>query len=369
MKKALISTLLCISLLASLGAAAFGEEKSGVRVIDENELQEIAENYFAEKGITADGEDSWVGIGFYYSKTGESWFYNGDLWAYSASLYKVGNCMLLEDDLNEKGLSPESKIEGYSIAYQMQAALCWSDNDRGHDIVRYLGGGEYTDKCIDKIRSAYTSLSSEYCTDPDYSSDSRYTARFMTEILIYLLEHEADYPNVLGWMKQTQPGDYFRLKLRDEYEIAQKYGNYQGKPEGAYNYHNAGIIYTPSPIVLTVMGRSSIYSTETFGELAEIFAAYSLLLDERYEEAAAKLPEETPSAAETPAVTQTPAPAETPTVPPAETAAPTASPEKQEEKRGSSLPAIGGLGAAVILAVEAAVKYRKKGGSKYTPKH
>ena len=80
--------------------------------------------------------------------------------------------------------------------------------------------------------------------------------------------------------------------------------------------HNAGIIYTPTPILLVVMCDHMPGQLDALDELAEFFADYSLELDKRQAQREAEKQEEsaraeavaTPSPTATPLPTPEPAP-------------------------------------------------------------
>ena len=277
--KRIISVAIFLVMIFTFCTAACAENTStGYQVhnmIDDAELTSLIESCIAGEG----GDTS---IGFYYSQTGEEWYYNADVFMYSASLYKVPNCMLLEEKENAGEIDQTTNIYGYTVAQQEYASIVNSDNDRGHDIVRYNGGEEYGDKCSDRFIK-YTDLSQDYFTDPKFTEDSYYTARYYNKILMYLYNHSDEYSHVIECMKQTQPGHYLNLMRDYSYEVAQKYGEYPSKADGAV-YHAAGIIYTPYPIVVTVMTRNGNYNEQLFGDVANTLVGYALTLDERIDE-------------------------------------------------------------------------------------
>lgn len=344
-----ISLLLCALLVCCLGAPACAE---GGGLIE----QETFDNVILSVLGDYSGD---VSVGYYYSRTGESAFFDADKFMYSASLYKVPNCMLLEELENAGEITRDTKMYGFTVEQQEYAAIVNSDNDRGHDIVRYLGGEEYGDKCSDRFIK-YTSLDEDYFTDERFTGDSYYTARFYTEILTYLFNHSAEYPHVLEFMKQTQPGHYLHTMSDDVYEIAQKYGEYPDKDDGPV-YHAAGIIYCPTPIVVTVMTRNAGYNEKRFGEIAQALVNYTFELDEKAETMTVEAtpePTEEPQAVE-PAVEPDPTPAPTPE--------PTPEPVI-EHNTGFPVWIIVVCAAVFAGAAFLAIRLKPK-KEKYTPKH
>ena len=159
-----------------------------------------------------------ISVGYVYTETGESWYHNEDRWYYSASLYKVPLRML------------------------------------------------YAEK-----EAAYFSW--------EYRAYSCFSARFMTEVMNTLYSEPERFPGIAERLKEAQPGHYFRLKLEDcGYEIAQKYGNYHDEDGNDWN-HTAGILYTPNPVVLTVLTQYGGISEIIISDMAELFFDYTLKAD------------------------------------------------------------------------------------------
>ena len=346
------------SFLVPFGYAEETEQYEIHDMIDPDDLNSRIEYCIA-------GSSGDTSIGFYYSQTGEEFYYNADVWMYSASLYKVPNCMLLEEKENAGEITQDTEIYGYTVAQQEYASIVNSDNDRGHDIVRYLGGEEYGDKCSDRFIK-YTDLSEDYFSEPKFTGDSYYTARFYNKILMYLYNHTDEYPHVVDLMKQTQPNDYLHLMRDYSYEIAQKYGEYPSKEDGAV-YHAAGIIYTPHPIVVTVMTKNGDYNRQLFGNVANLLVSYALELDEKIDNERAEFEAR---AAQTPEPTQEPVEA---TPEPAPTIVITPKPEVIK-KNASVLPlilvgvAILSIGTLLFLKFKPKEEKKQK-KEKYKPKH
>lgn len=346
----IIIFLLAFCVAAGLAPPASAESSTGV--IDADELNALISECLGDYS----GD---VGIGYYYSPTGESWYSaDADVFMYSASLYKVPNCMILEEMENEGAINQNTEIYGYTVARQEHDAIVNSDNDRGHDIVRYLGGDEWADKCSDRFIK-YTDLPESYFSDSRFLGDSYYTARYYTQILSYLFEHSEEYPHVIELMQETQPGHYLHTMQDDAYTIAQKYGEYGDKDDGPV-YHAAGIIYCPSPVVVTVMTRNAGYDESRFGRIAQTLVNYTYTLDERYEQLQLDA-EETPEPTEEPV---------------AETPEPTATPEPTPEpvlEHDTDFPVwlvfvcAGVFAAAAFTAIK--LKRAKNKKEKYKPKH
>ena len=310
--KKLLSLLLCMVMLCSLGITAFAQDTTAESetsepaeaaessetaadtaqisggLIDEAYLQQIISDYVADSGM-ASGESA-VSIGYCYTATGDMWFYNGDDWYYSASLYKVPVTMLLEEKENAGEITQDTVIESqYStgtVADMEHKSIVYSDNYTGHAMVEYLGG-TYSGKCTDQTIK-YTDLSEDYFPDSFYDY-SYYSAKYYTEVLKYLYDNKDLFPHIIPYMEeaveyeQSADGLYFLSSV--DYEVAQKYGSYiENQGQGDNNIHVGGIIYTPNPIIVTIMTKNQTNADIKIGDIASLLVDYTLELDSQVEE-------------------------------------------------------------------------------------
>ena len=101
----------------------------------------------------------------------------------------------------------------------------------------------------------------------------------MTEVMYTLYSEPERFPGIADRLKNAQPGHYFRLSLEDcGIEIAQKYGNYRDEDGNDWN-HTSGILYTPNPVILTVMTQYGGISELIISDLARFFYDYTLSAD------------------------------------------------------------------------------------------
>ena len=258
--------------------AAEAAENSGI--IDAALLNQWADDFATEHQLTDSYKD--FSIGFCYTGTGDSWYYNADVWMYSASMYKVPVSMLLAEKVASGELTQQSTVSGITVEYAESTALVYSNNDSGHAIVSYLGG-TYAGKCSDQTEK-YTDLPSDYFSS-DFIDVSYYTARYMTQVMKTLYDGgEEKFPHVIEYLLQAQPGAYFRLsqKVESSYQVAQKFGAYE-EPNGNNNNHCTAIIYTPTPIIVTVMTRNVMDYQNIIAQVGEYLADYSLERDQQVE--------------------------------------------------------------------------------------
>ncbi len=273
----LLSLLLCLTLLLSLAPAALAEE--GESIIDEDKLNAWIKEYVAAHDLSGGGQD--FSVGFCYTATGDCWYYNGDVFMYSASMYKVPVSMLLAEKEAAGELSQDSYLGGQKLRDLEYKALVKSDNPSGHGMLAYLGrddSGKASELCMQ-----YSSLSREYFHQ-DFFDYSYYSARFITQVMRTLCEGgEERFPHIIEYLLQAEPDEYMNLKLKGKYQVAQKYGAFEER-NGNYNNHITAIIYTPTPIVVTVMTRNVGNFQPRMAEVGEYLANYALELDEKYPE-------------------------------------------------------------------------------------
>ena len=294
----ILSLMMTILLLAATCTAAFAEaapaagaaavpgadtqlpaaEDSGI--IDAAALQQWMDNFAQEHNLKQDYMR--FSVGFWYSGTGDSWYYDADQWMYSASLYKVPVSMLMAEKEAAGELTLESVVNGTTLEYLESTALVYSNNDSGHSMVSWLGG-TYNGKCSD-MTIKFTDLPDSYF-DQDFYDVSYYTARYMTQVMRTLYQGgDAKFPHVLDYLKQAQPDDYYNRNaaLKGSYTIAQKFGAYE-EGNGNNNNHCAAVIYTPNPIVVTVMTRNVGEYQNIIAEVGGHLAEYALELDQKLE--------------------------------------------------------------------------------------
>lgn len=266
--------LSCILLLLLFPVPGFAEE-TAFKALSDEELQELVESYAAEKGVNPE----LFSVGYVYTETGESWYYNGDKEYYSASLYKVPLMMLFAEMEADGELTQESEIYGMSLSYIEDEVLISSNNPIAYSMMCYLG----EPAAVRAMFQRYSSLPADYYSW-NFCSYSYFTARFMTDVIQTLYTQEERFPHILEKLELAQPGHFFRLGLGDEeYAIAQKYGSYHDDSDNDWN-HTAGVIYTEHPFVLTVMTRYGGMSENIISDLAVLLKDYTLKADQRLEE-------------------------------------------------------------------------------------
>lgn len=295
----ILALIMTVLMLSAVCAAAFAEaapnegaavaapeadaqlpaaEDSGI--IDAAALQQWMDGFVQEHNLNQDYMR--FSVGFWYSGTGDSWYYDADQWMYSASLYKVPVSMLMAEKEAAGELTQDSVVNGTTLEYLESTALIYSNNDSGHSMVSWLGG-TYAGKCSD-MTIKFTDLPESYF-EQDFYDVSYYTARYMTQVMSTLYQGgDTKFPHVLDYLKQAQPDDYYNRNaaLKGSYTIAQKFGAYE-EGNGNNNNHCAAVIYTPNPIVVTVMTRNIGDYQSLIAEVGGYLADYALQLDQNLE--------------------------------------------------------------------------------------
>ncbi|MBE6991969.1 MAG: serine hydrolase [Ruminococcaceae bacterium] len=147
----------------------------------------------------------------------------------------------------------------------MQKSLVDSDNDTSELLLRYAYEGQGYDHYLDRIKIYGNYDFSGF--DREMLYDNYFPCDYMIGCLQYLYEHSGDYETVINYLKQAQPGMYFRRYL--SCEVAHKYG-YLGD-----NYNDVGIIYTETPFLLACYTDGLPNGENVVGRLAELMAEYT----------------------------------------------------------------------------------------------
>ena len=270
--KKIISLALCLALILSLSLSAFADEADG-GVIDPAALQKLVEDFVAERKLNPEN----ISVGYVYTGTGEEWYYNGDAWYYPASMYKVPLMMLLAEKVADGELTQDSDLGGYTVALAEEYIISYSNNDYAHYVRKYLGGDEVWRQEAKK----FTTLEEDYYHS-DYMNYCYFSPRYITQVVKTLYNESQRFPNIIESMLVARPTHDFRLSeyMNNTYEIAQKYGSYADAQGDNWN-HNTGIIYTPTPFVLTVMTKNIDNYEKLISDMALMFEEYTLSLEQK----------------------------------------------------------------------------------------
>ena len=283
--------VLAMMILTPAGALpAFAEESSEGATpppeitedghIDAERLKQWVEDYL--KTDHWDEPQCSMSIGLWYSGTDESWFYNPDEWMYGVNWSKLPISMVFAEKLANGELSNDSVITGLQLEYALQTVLENSSGSSFYSMVTYLDGNTVSN-CAELVPQ-YAGLPDSYYTDEFYQQ-SYYTARIMMEVTKTLYQGgDERFPKVLEYMKKSQPWDMFNRDdyIRDVLHTSQTHAASWGDGAGDY-IHCTGVIYTPTPIVLTVMMKN-ISDLDIMGGVAHHMAVLGVELDAKQKE-------------------------------------------------------------------------------------
>lgn len=195
--------------------------------------------------------------------TGETYTFNDEKFMVAGSTYKLPLNMYYYEMEREGLIEPDAIVSriGVPLNEAHYKSLVLSDNDVSIGMLYNLG--EFDDYKI-AMRKYFTMEDSEI--DSMYYVDNYYCTRMMMDALSYLYEYRADFEEMINYMKEAQPGQYFKSGVT-EYEVAHKYGMF----EGALN--DVGIIYAPQPFLLAVYTQD--VDEWVLVETAALFTAYN----------------------------------------------------------------------------------------------
>lgn len=303
-RKTLISLFVVLSLLLSLHLGSFSAlaedyvpellpaPAADGHMIDGDTLKQFFDNYLHEN--YCDGEDQCLSIALWVPDTDEYWFYNPDVWMYGVNWYRLPVSMYLAEKVSKGELTMDTVVNGITLEYAITTALAATSNPSASSMVLYLGGN-MTTNCAD-LTKGLSNMPDSYFVD-EYYQENAYTARLMLEITKTLyLGGEERFPLVEESMKEAMPEDFFKRdwNVGHDYVIAQTNAAYWGDGAGD-RVHCTGILYTPAPIVLTVMMKN-IADMDIMGGVAWRFAHLGAALSERLQ-SQESVPAETAAAA------------------------------------------------------------------------
>ena len=262
-----LALLLVLAALLALfpAPAAFAAQEEEEWDFSVLTLDEAVEAFRKEHRLN----ESNFAMGWYDTVGGEEWYYNADAWFVAASMYKLPLNMLYADALASGELTEKTALRGrWSVESAMRASMVKSDNNAAVTLLNGLG---LKNKESRERMAAYSGLSPEELPAAYFTRNSM-SPRFMIGTLRALYEGGEKYDVLLDYMKQAQPGRYFRYGEDWEWEIAHKYGAIAGFR------NDCGIVYTPRPFLLVVFLKDVSGGEKLLGELCRMATAYSLSL-------------------------------------------------------------------------------------------
>ena len=205
-------------------------------------------------------------LSYYNTVTGESYAVYDTTFMVAASTFKLPLNLYYYEMERRGEIESDAFIPraGTTLDVAHRESLVHSDNDLSIGLLYNLG-----DFCTYKslMRDAFFTMPEEQI-DYIYYADNYYCTSMMMDTLKYLYENRGDFEEMIGYMKQAQPDQYFRAGVT-EYEVAHKYGWY----DGAVN--DVGIIYTEEPFLLAVYTKD-VYGEQIVADAAALLTAYNV---------------------------------------------------------------------------------------------
>lgn len=226
--------LIAVLLLCSIPALAYEIPTD----FTDLSLDDVMNDFMQACGLN----ESNFSVSYTNTVTGETYAFNDTAFMVAASTYKLPLNMYYYEMEHEGIIASDAYISraGMTLDQIHYESLVNSNNEVSIGILYNLGQFRDYKNCM---RKYFSMTDSEI--DYIYYVDNYYCTRMMMDALGYLYEYRADFEEMIGYMKQAQPGQYFKAGVT-EYEVAHKYGWY----DGAVN--DVGIIYTPQPFLLAV---------------------------------------------------------------------------------------------------------------------
>lgn len=222
---------LLVVLLAAIFAGTCRAENAAQRPLEE----QIAD-FRAEYGL----DEQNFSLSYYNTVTGESYGWNDTHFMIAASTFKLPLNLYYYEMEHDGEIRSDARIAGTTLADCHYQSLVWSNNEVSIAMLYRLGDFR-TYKQL--MRKYFTMDDSQI--DPIYYQDNYYCTSMMLDCLKYLYAHSDEFPEMLEYLEEAQPGAYFKRDVK-EYAIAHKYGFY----EDAVN--DVGIVYTTEPFLLAV---------------------------------------------------------------------------------------------------------------------
>ncbi len=248
--------MLALALLLALPAAA-ADDLAAEYGFETNSLDEIMAQFMANYSLN----ESNFSVAYYASGDGTEYRFADDVFRTAGSMYKLPLNMYYYDQERSGAISSDLTINGWSLSTLHRETIVNSNNDMAIAMLYHLGSFRQ-----------YRELMTQFC-DQDYPAayyaDNNINAGYMLAVLKRLYENQNDYAELIGYMEQGAPGQYFQHYV-DEYVVAHKYGYF----EGAVN--DCAIIFTPEPFLLTALTQDVGYAETTLGRLAELLTAYTV---------------------------------------------------------------------------------------------
>ena len=268
--RAAAAALLCAACLAQTAVPALAAEAYTAPDVTGKTLEQLMDDFRAEHALTGDNFE----ISFYVPETGEQYDFNETKMLYGASTYKLPLNLYYYDMQLAGEITGDTMItQGASLDEAHYQSLVYSNNELSYSLWRRIGDWP-TYKTA--MRKYFTMTDGEI--PQNYYYDHLFCTRMMMDTLKYLYARQDEFPELIDYMKQSNPQNgYFKAKVT-EMEVAHKYGSF----EGAEN--DVGIFYAEHPFLLAVYTQN--VGESVVQDAARLAADYNAQQTELYKQQA-----------------------------------------------------------------------------------
>ena len=219
-------------------------EPEDVQESEEPSLSELFDEFRAARNLTQDN----FAVSYYDTVTGESYDWNETHMMIAGSTFKLPLNLYYYEMENAGEIAPDALITqgGATLDWCHYLSIVESNNEISHALLYRIGNfRDYKNA----MRQYFTMTDDEI--DAKYYQDNYYCTRMMMDTLKHIYAHQDELPELIDYMKQSNPQNgYFKAKVT-EMEVAHKYGSF----EGAEN--DVGIFYAEHPFLLAVYTQNA----------------------------------------------------------------------------------------------------------------
>ena len=266
-------------LLAALLLTAAGAEDAVEAQPASEELEALMEQFRADCGLN-EGNFS---LCYYNTVTGEEYRYNDETFFVAASTFKLPLNLYYYEMEAAGEISPDAYIGGMTLSQAHYQSLVWSNNEVSIAMLYNLGNFRTYKDCMRK----YFTMDESAITS-EYYADNNYCTSMMLDTLKYLYARRDQFSEMIGYMLEAQPGEYFD-RYMDGVDVAHKYGYFVDDDKGVTAINDTGIIYTSEPFLLAVYTSNAPYGAEVVSQACKVLADYT---EAGYEERQQELAEQ-----------------------------------------------------------------------------
>lgn len=245
---------------------------SHVRTVNIARICSVLSDYVAEQGVSLQ-----VTYQLYDLTDGSVCQYREDTEMVAASVYKLPLAMLYydmmasgtisssdliyypEDAYEAGGPIADSAVVGSEIelASLLEAMIVSSDNTAAHILFINLGGY----RAFREQAMKYTNLSETLLV----RDDNVLTAAYMSDVLVYLYDHQTRYLELFEDLREAEPTTY--LNHVNHLSTAQKYGDYQAAQNAS------GIVEEGYPYAISIFTTLGTQGPDFIGQFnAEVMS-------------------------------------------------------------------------------------------------